>query len=418
MKETLEILGNFPSTRDLFDYKRTDCDIWAFNESMSFPFYERADAIFQMHSPVIWRNPKNRNDPNHFLWLTNMIGPCRACSANGKYQREGKEFICTACVGTGTYAPPANRKDITVYMQEAFPEVINSQAYPIGEIIKEFNADYFSSSISYAVALGIYQGYKKIEIYGVGLATDTEYRYQRDGFTFWVGIAKGRGVEVVYHGDIFDAPMYGYEGDVVLDYATFVDRIATLEPKCNDALHKYESYKAAMTQAANQLIISGGGYKEMTAIAQEQIKAANEFGVADGARQENIRYQKKADAMRDASGGEFIFSRQEFEGSGGAIYKERAELGAKANKIAPQCESLLKQAAETKNFAKRKKRFADFMAAYNEYMQLSVAIGMYTGALAENSAFLQTLDAKVKAAGGGKSEEAMLEALRAELANA
>ncbi len=416
--KTLAIIGNYPATRDLFDYSRQDCDIWAFNESMAFPFYERADVIFQMHSPVIWRNPKNRNDPNHYLWLTDTAGPCRACSAKGKYTKEGKEVTCSACASTGTYTPAANRKDTVVYMQEAYTDIVNSKAYPIKEIQERFGSDYFSSSISYAVALGIYQGYKKIEIYGVGLATDTEYRYQRDGFTFWVGIAKGCGVDVVYHGDIFNAPMYGYEGDVTLDYQIFVDRIEQLEPKCAEALTKYETAKAVITKAANHFIATGAGYQEMIAIAQEQIKAANEFGVVDGARQENIRYQKKADAMRDASGGEFIFSRQEFEGAGGAIYKERSELGAKANTVAPKCEQLLKRASEAKNASKRKIRFGEFLRVYDEYVQLSVAVGMYTGALAENAAFLQTLDAHIKAAGGVKSEEAMLEALRAELANA
>lgn len=415
MKNTLVILGNFPQTRDLFDYNRTDCDIWAFNESMAFEFFKRADVIFQMHNPVIWRNPKNRNDANHYLWLTNQSGPCRSCSGKGKYTKESREVSCNSCKGTGVYTPAENRKDITVYMQDVYPEVLNSVKYPIDEIRTKYQTDYFSSSISYAVALGIHLGYKRIEIYGVGLATDTEYRYQRDGFTFWCGIAKGSGVELIYHGDIFDAPMYGYEGDVTLDYSLFADRITELEPKCKEALEKYDAAKAAITQAAELFIRTGNGYQEITAIAAEQIKLANEFGVTDGARQENIRYQKKADAMRSASGGEFIFSRQEFEQAGQAIFKERTSLGMKANNIAPQCEALLKMAATCKNAQKRKKRFQDFLQVYDQYMQLSVAVGMYTGALAENAAFLQTLDAHIKAAGGNKSEEVMLEALRREL---
>ena len=71
-RHTLAIIGSHPRTREEFDFSRTDADIWMFNEAISGKgnvWAKRADVIFQLHIPAIWKNPKNRNDPGHFDWL-------------------------------------------------------------------------------------------------------------------------------------------------------------------------------------------------------------------------------------------------------------------------------------------------------------------------------------------------------------
>jgi hypothetical protein len=67
--KTVAIVGSHPRTRQEFDFNRKYCDIWAFNEAVSQGWCTKADAVFQMHAPVIWKNPGNRNDPKHFEWL-------------------------------------------------------------------------------------------------------------------------------------------------------------------------------------------------------------------------------------------------------------------------------------------------------------------------------------------------------------
>lgn len=388
MRSTLVIVGSHPRTRAEFDFSREDCDIWVFNEAMSQQWATRADAVFQMHAEPIWRNPKNRNDAGHYDWLTS-----------------GKTPI--------------------VYMQAQYPDVPMSKAYPVEDVSRVLLGSlahtvggvssamrYFTSSVNYALALGIYKAYRKIEIYGVEMETDTEYRYQRDGVAFWIGIAGGRGIEVDFHGSIFDAPLYGFEGDVVLDYEVFDTRLAELNPLAREAQERYEVQKKAFGKAAVHFLATGDSFQELSEIAQAQLKAAEEFGIFDGARQENERYKAKADAMKAASGGTFLFSRQEFEAAGQAIFKERSKAMLLGNTMAGRCEVLLQNAANTKSGDLLRTRYKTFAEAYNEYIRVSTAVGMYTGALGENTAFLKTLDAAVKAAGGAKSEAVLLEALQ------
>ena len=96
--KTVTILGSHPRTRNDFDFNRTDCDVWIFNEAVSNGTFPRADVVFQMHAEEIWRNPENRNDKGHLAWLQSGNTP-------------------------------------TIYMQEKFPEVPKSEKFPIDDEI-------------------------------------------------------------------------------------------------------------------------------------------------------------------------------------------------------------------------------------------------------------------------------------------
>ena len=56
---------------------------------------------------------------------------------------------------------------------------------------------YLSSSISYEIALAIYEGFEEIHLYGVDLNTEAEYAWQKPGVEHLLGIAAARGVKVV-----------------------------------------------------------------------------------------------------------------------------------------------------------------------------------------------------------------------------
>ena len=72
MKKTLVIMGTHPNGLKTFDWTRTDCDIWMFNEAPTAKkangelMYPKTDVVFQLHHEAIWKNPKNRNDKDHF----------------------------------------------------------------------------------------------------------------------------------------------------------------------------------------------------------------------------------------------------------------------------------------------------------------------------------------------------------------
>ncbi len=382
MRETVAIIGSHPGTRGEFDFSRTDCDVWLFNEAAQADWAVRCDAVFQMHAPVIFRNPGNRNNAKHYDWL-----------------RSGET--------------PA------VYMQEQYEDVPRSAAYPRYEIrsliLANFNGgqEYYTSSPAYAIALAIYLGYRRIEIYGVEMETDTEYRFQRDGIAFWVGVAVGQGIEVELHSRQFlVAPLYGYEGDVKLEYEYFLECIQRKTAETKSAQAEYEEAKAASAKAIEDFASSGKGQDEVVKIIRSQVEKAYRFGAADGARQENERYKRKADVMRAAAGGEFVFVRQEFEQALRSLAVETEKQKQLVNAAAIRMGQLFEHAIQAKNRDRRKARVVEVMHALDAYILESNKLGIFTGAAIENKQHLDRLTELIRAAGGSKSEAVMVEALQ------
>lgn len=374
-KNTVAIVGSHPNGKK-FDFDRTDCDVWVFNEALKTDWIKRADGVFQMHVRPIWENPKNRNDPNHGAWLKSGDTPI-------------------------------------IYMQEHFADVPRCERYPLDEIaevlLQNTNVEkYFTSSAAYAIALAIYKGYQKIEVYGVEMETDTEYRYQREGVALWAGIAIGRGITFEYHGGMFDAPLYGYTAEVDIKYQAFIDRIAALQPFVEKAANEYNAAKEAADKALLHYHDSGSGLPELSEAIKAQVSAGYNFGIMDGARQENERYKAKADTMQ-AESGAFVFSRQEFEQAAQNIGKQRAQFQQEAAAHAGSAQQILNDAEKVKNMIKRRKMLQrQFAPKLAEYVRASIYTGLATGAHRENLEYLGKLDEMIKASGGRKSEEVLL----------
>ncbi len=382
MKDTVIILGSHPGTRDEFDFSREDCDIWVFNEAAQKEWCKRADAVFQMHNPVIWRNPANRNHAGHYDWLTGGETP-------------------------------------TIYMQEAYLEIPKAERYPIEDVRKNelmnFNGgqQYYTSSPAYALALAIERGYKRIEIYGVEMETDTEYRFQRDGIAFWIGVAVGKGIEVDLHSKQFlIAPLYGYEGDVKLEYEHFTKRVEQLEEMCRQAQGVYEAHKAETNRITAHFTETGEKPDDVIQAVRAQVNLAYQFGLVDGARQENQRYIRKADIMKQASGGDFIFVRQEFEQAIQSLVKEKEKEMQIVNAFAVQLGTLFDKAVNAKSRDRRRVQMNEFTRTMNTYITESLKLGIFLGAANENKIHLDKLTELIRAAGGSKSEAVMMEALQ------
>jgi len=82
-----------------------------------------------------------------------------------------------------------------VYMAEAHPELKNSVPYPFDEMFARFGR-YFTSSIAYMLALAITQEPEWIGLYGVDMASASEYYDQRPCCEYLIGMARGMGIEV------------------------------------------------------------------------------------------------------------------------------------------------------------------------------------------------------------------------------
>ena len=89
---------------------------------------------------------------------------------------------------------------------------ITLQTYPLQAITEKYDTSYFTSSIAYMVAYALYTGAEAINIYGVDMEHDTEYKHQRPCLAYWVGYAKALGVKVNIETILNDQPyLYGYD---------------------------------------------------------------------------------------------------------------------------------------------------------------------------------------------------------------
>lgn len=366
MKDTLIVMGSHPRTRNEFDWARTDCDIVVFNEACKMDWVKRADYVMQIHLPVIWRNPGNRNDPKHYEWLKSGNTPI-------------------------------------VLMQEQYDDVPRAQRYPIEAVLK-LGRRYLTSSAAYAIAFGIAEGYQRIEVYGVAMDTNTEYQHQRPGVAYWVGVADASGVELDFHGDLLESPLYGYEGNIKFPYSFFDERLKEINPTLKVAFDTYNS----ACEKANALIVgylnNGQNDKELITLLQKQSELGANYGVQRGAEQEIKRYKAKADVQIEATG-DHLFSRQEFEFCAATFVKDRDVAIVNATELGKKCQAAFELVRQTGNKAKRKNRMEQFTQVVAKYVEESIKVGMFDGAAKENRYLMSKLDELVRMAGGENSRE-------------
>jgi len=167
-KKKVAIVG-FASGRDLAPYDNPEYEIWTVNNLHQF--VPRQDRVFEVHQRWTWDG-----------------------QLHGKPADQHVKFMQTC--------------GIPVYNCEVFPDIPTSIRYPLETMIEEFGVQragffnpnhkdgYFTNSISYMIALAIYEKFDVIEIYGVDMAVGTEYNEQRPSCEYYLGVARGRGIEV------------------------------------------------------------------------------------------------------------------------------------------------------------------------------------------------------------------------------
>ena len=92
-----------------------------------------------------------------------------------------------------------------------------SMEYPLEDVIKKLDSDFFSCGISYMIAYAIYKEYERIDLFGCNMEANTEWSYQRPSVEFWIGMARGRGINVKISGTdcrplrTTNGRLYGYD---------------------------------------------------------------------------------------------------------------------------------------------------------------------------------------------------------------
>ena len=160
------ILGTAESLKEA-PYDDPEWDMWAVATVIGHPYCKRMDRILELHSRDSW----------------------------------------------GLRIDEINKAKVPVWMWKHYPEIPLSEEFPLAEITKEFRS-YFTNSISFLIAEAIRQGYTDIGLFGVHMATTTEYGHQRPSCEYYLGLAEGRGINLWLPdgADMLKAArMYGFE---------------------------------------------------------------------------------------------------------------------------------------------------------------------------------------------------------------
>jgi hypothetical protein len=191
----LALVGGASETRWMLDQSDAD-EFWTVNWSYNYDWIGRIDRLFEVHPVWLyanvdkkeWRKPKE-----HWEWLKQHHG-------------------------------------YPVYMQRKLDVIPESVEIPLDDIISRYFGnnfvsktregtytphDIFGSSMDYMMAQALYEGnVDEIELIGIEMGSGTEYRYQRESFAVWTGIALGQGVRVIRaeNSTLFRIKKYGWEG--------------------------------------------------------------------------------------------------------------------------------------------------------------------------------------------------------------
>ena len=100
-----------------------------------------------------------------------------------------------------------------VFMQRVFPEFPGAIAYPLQDMLKKWGPWWWTSQISYMLALALEQQPDTIGVYGVDMAANSEYNQQRLATQFFIQRIVDSGINLVVppESDILEPPpFYGY----------------------------------------------------------------------------------------------------------------------------------------------------------------------------------------------------------------
>jgi hypothetical protein len=196
------IVGFAPSTRDKAPYNNPEWEIWVLNEYKTILPNGGASNItkhFELHHRSTVLDSKRNKD----------------------------------------YIDDLRSSTVPIYMTEKHDDIPMSVEYPLQDIIKALGTDYFTNSISYMIAMAVYEGVEELAIYGVDMAQEEEYAKERPSVEYFVGYARARGIPVFIppESDICKVPyLYGFQEESASKICKTIDpKRADLVARLNNA---------------------------------------------------------------------------------------------------------------------------------------------------------------------------------------
>lgn len=346
-RRTLAIVGSHPAGLDQVPWDDPEVEIWIFNEAPLKPEkYPRYDASLQLHKPEVYANPHNWVNSDYWDWLQ---------------QPHGKP----------------------VWMQEVDPRVPDSVRYPIEAVRAMIPWPYLRSSPALALALAIHLGYERILLYGSELTSNTEYSYQASNYTFWIGFALGRGIDLQVNcwQSEFNQPVYGYDGELQLAPEYFEERVKMLD-------EAWQTNRRALEKAQNRIneALMAGEFAKFGKLSREIDLVAMAEGEARGALSEARRYAGRTSPI----------SRQEFE----RVAAHAQQGGEKAQQEKFHKDGTVEYVwnlwAQTGKYEAR----TQLQTFHRQKIEAAQSTGELLGVFRENIHYMNEYDRRLQAAGG------------------
>lgn len=168
----IALIGNAPTVHHA-PWDDPTWEIWA--HAASAKYCERVDRYFDLHPKHFWVKGK-KWDANYYQWLKRCPTP--------------------------------------IFMQRRHHEIPQSIAYPKVRVLAEYRR-YLTSQGAWMIALALTEGVTHVGVFGIHYASDAEHAAQRAGFEYWLGVAEGKGVQLVIPdgNPVLRTPsrLYGYE---------------------------------------------------------------------------------------------------------------------------------------------------------------------------------------------------------------
>jgi len=112
-----------------------------------------------------------------------------------------------------------------IWMAKQHPQISGSRTFDLARVQREFalveNLErglepcrQFTCMLDFVIADAIVRGYRRIILNGIGFATDVGHQFVHRGILYWIGFARGRGLEVlVDEPSVYQMPreIYAYE---------------------------------------------------------------------------------------------------------------------------------------------------------------------------------------------------------------
>ena len=233
--KTVAVVGFAESSLVFAKDSKAD-EMWSVNFAWDYGV-PRIDRLFEIHpiEVLVYNANLGKRDKKHLDWL----------------QQEHDFTIYTYADYTGEH--------ILDGVIDSPPRIPNSVPYPFEKLDGIFEnlhrqnrptQIYMPSTVSYMLAMAIFEGFERIEMYGIEMAGSTEYMYQKAGTEALLMYAMGKGIEIYFpeHCKLMNIKPY-HKGLQMITRQTLEAHVTEYEQRRVNALTQNNFFRGQLAEA-------------------------------------------------------------------------------------------------------------------------------------------------------------------------